>query len=273
MRLRPTHRVPLLLLGCLVTALVFPRACAGERVDVGLLLPATAALTASSGDDGAAGFRENQARLVYEIVRLEETLSARPLDRTGPLGDVEFAPTAANAPPLAIPARLRQRDASATRRSFLIDAGTGAGVHAGLPVIHGNSLVGIVVNATPRGARVLRVDDPSAATALPAVVLRDAAGVDEEQRAHGVARGTGGGAIAVGFLREGDAEVGDLVVTGAGHPSVPEGLVLGEVTSFDDDDRDGAWTAEVRPLRDLDTLASVLVLRPAPVPVGALVFL
>ena len=53
------------------------------------------------------------------------------------------------------------------------------------------------------------------------------------------------------------------MVTGPGYP-VPGELVLGEVVSFGDDDRDGNWEAIVRPLRALDDLDSVYVLRRGP---------
>jgi cell shape-determining protein MreC len=76
-----------------------------------------------------------------------------------------------------------------------------------------------------------------------------------------VSRGTGDGETVVSFLRQGEAKTGDLVVTGVGDALVPEGLVIGEVVRFGDDDRDGSYEAEVRPLRDLDTLKSVFVLR------------
>ena len=74
-----------------------------------------------------------------------------------------------------------------------------------------------------------------------------------------VARGEGDGKIVVGKLGEGEAEVGDLVVTGDGRFGIPAGLLIGEVESFDDADRDGEWEAVVRPLRDLDTIVAVYV--------------
>jgi cell shape-determining protein MreC len=47
---------------------------------------------------------------------------------------------------------------------------------------------------------------------------------------------------------------------------VPAGLVLGDVESFADADRRGDWEAVLRPLRDLDALETVFVLRRAPLP-------
>jgi cell shape-determining protein MreC len=83
----------------------------------------------------------------------------------------------------------------------------------------------------------------------------------ERRGPSGVARGTGDGDVRVWLLRQGDAKAGDVAVTGVGNPLIPEGLLLGEVVRFADDDRDGSFEAYVRPARDLDTLCAVFVLR------------
>lgn len=261
MRLRESYRVPLLLLGCFVTALIFPRACAETRVGVGALVPATAPLTAAETRDASAALREESARLAHEVARLEEELAARPGQADGPLANVRVVRAAGRAP-VAISARVLHRDASAGGRSFTIGAGRADGVYEGLPVIWGGSLVGIVATASEHAARVVRIDDPSAASTLPARLVSASSPVVAVQSV-GVARGTGDrdAAVSVSLLRQGDGKVGDLAVTGVGSTLVPEGLVLGEVVRFGDDDRDGAYEADVRPLRDLDTLNSVLVLR------------
>jgi hypothetical protein len=261
MRLRESYRVPLLLLGCFVTALIFPRACAETRVGVGALLPATAPLTAAETRDTEAALREESARLAHEVARLEEELAARPTAIDGSPANVRIVRPAGRTP-VEITARVLHRDASATGRSFTIGVGRADGVREGLPVIWGRSLVGIVVTATEHAARVVRIDDPSAASALPARLVSASSPV-AEARTSGIARGTGDrdAAVSVSLLRQGDGKPGDLAVTGVGNPLIPEGLVLGEVVRFGDDDRDGAYEADVRPLRDLDTLNSVLVLR------------
>src|SRR5687767_10772749 len=83
MRLRENYRVPLLLLACFVTALMFPRACAETRVGLGSLMPATAPLTADAARDANAELREDHARLLHEVARLEAELEARPLGEDG----------------------------------------------------------------------------------------------------------------------------------------------------------------------------------------------
>src|SRR6185295_16450981 len=119
MRLRDSYRVPLLLLSCFVAALVFPRACAETRVGFGALLPATAQLTAADTRDADAARRENEARLAAAVARLEEELDARP---AGVVADARSVRPAAPRR-VSIRARVRQRDPSASGRSFLIDVG------------------------------------------------------------------------------------------------------------------------------------------------------
>jgi len=256
MRFRDSYRVPILLLSCCVAALAFPRACAETRVGFGALLPATAELTGAESRDADAAHREKEARLAAEIARLTAELDARP---SGPIGDARIARSSARRL-IGVAARVRQRDASSAGRSFVVDVGQADGVKIGAPVTAGDSLVGRVVAASAHAARVVRIDDPTTASTVPATMLRSAPDATKPA-ASGVARGTGDGDVRVFLLRAGDAAVGDLAVTGVGDPLVPEGLLLGEVVRFADDDRDGSYEAFVRPTRDLDTLSSVYVLR------------
>jgi rod shape-determining protein MreC len=267
MRLRDSYRVPILLASCFVAALVFPRACAETRVGVGALLPATAPLTGDETHDPQAAHLEKEARLADEIARLTQELDARPAGVVADARPVRPARTRL----VSIAARVRQRDPSPTTgRSFLIDVGREDGVRPGLPVVCGDSLVGLVATASAHAARVVRIDDPTVASTVPATILRATPGATavgatsvgvSAGGASGVARGTGDGDVRVWLLRQGDAKPGDLAVTGVGNPLIPEGLLLGEVVRFSDDDRDGSFEAYVRPARDLDTLCAVFVVR------------
>jgi rod shape-determining protein MreC len=260
MRLRESYRIPLLLLACAVTALVFPRACTASRLGAGALLPGTAELTASESRDETVELREKNAHLAQELQRLADEIGARP-PQDGPLGGAPF--TRPRAHPLSlVGARVCHRDASTLRRSFTIDAGRADGVTEGMAVVCGDSLVGIVSCAIDHQARVVRIDDPGAAAAVRATFVA-AAPRAGDSRPLGVARGTGDrdAGVVVSFLRADDAARGDVAVTAPGNPRIPEGLVLGEVVSFGDEDRDGSYEAEVRTLRDLDTVISVNVVR------------
>ncbi len=250
-----------MLLGCLVTALVFPRACESARVRVAVLVPATAGVTGSGETAPVRVWEEAAAAGARELERLRAAYEARPTRVAPSLGALEFAPGAQRDPVRALTARVLHRDASAARASFVIDAGSAAGLHNGLAVVHGDSLVGIVQVVTDDYARVLRVDDTSPQVVLPVVVLaRPADGGVPTRRGAGVANGGGTGRIVVSHLAADEAAVGDLVVTGAGRFGIPDGLVVGEIVRVEDDDRDGEWRAEVRPLRDLDRLEAVVVL-------------
>jgi hypothetical protein len=280
MRLRANYRVPVLLLGCLVTALTFPRACSETRVGIGSLVPATAPLTAAETADPRTELSEKLARALHEIARLEDELEARPLGANfarpgddaiaapGSARGVRYVRPSADRARVAVSARVIHRDVSATRRSFLIDAGRADGVEPGLAVVWGGSLVGVVVTAVDHSARVVRIDDPSTASVVSAAIL-PASGAATTRRARGVSRGTGDGETSVSFLGPADAKPGDVAVTGAGDARIPEalgdvripeGLVLGEVVVFGDQDRDGSYEAQIKPFRDLDSIESVHVL-------------
>jgi rod shape-determining protein MreC len=269
MKLRQSHRIPALLLACLVVSLLFPEACSGVRVRVASWLPSTAAASSPS-DPELTTARERNAALAYELRRAHEALDARPNGSDPPLAGVEYARATSAERPVLVPARVLHVDSSTSRRSFLIDAGSADGLRRGLAVVHGNSLVGVVQTVASGATRVLRVDDLALESALPAVLVDPGAARDpavlSKRRGVGVARGTGDGLLRVTYLAPGEAKVGDLAVTGAGSEAVPEGLVLGRVIQFADEDRNGDWEALVEPLRDLDTLSAVYVVKRDPLP-------
>src|SRR6185503_3902131 len=138
MRLRENFRVPALLVTCFVMALAFPRACERARVGLGSIVPATAPLSAAEKKDDLATAREEIARLVHEALLAKESKEALPPPGSA-FGAVRAAPPAAARKLIAIAARVRHRDASDARRSFLVDSGSADGVVEGLPVVHGDS--------------------------------------------------------------------------------------------------------------------------------------
>ena len=252
-----------MLLGCLLTALLFPGAFATARVGVGRLLPGTAAVT---GEVQRAGWEDAVAALARQNLQIRQMLAARPPEGS-PVAPFDAGSAMLQRDPVrAVPARVLHRDVSLKRHTLLIDTGSERGIETGFAVVHGNSLIGRVQAVAEGASRVIRIDDPSSSTVLAATVLAIDAGDAEsglpasvEQRGSGVARGVGKKYIVVGKLEAGEAKIGDLVVTGAGSYGVPAGLLLGEVVEFDDADRDGEWEALVEPLRDLDTIVAVYV--------------
>lgn len=257
MRVTRTRRVPFLLLGLLAASVLFPRAFDAATLTVASWLPAR---TRVAPDPVRLPAEEVQS-LKARIARLERELAARPSGDAAIPG-LRYAERPSSAATVALTVQILNHDVSRDRRSFVIDAGRDQGVRPGMPVIQGDSLVGVVDTAVARAARVLRVDDRSTRCRFPATVLASDGAADAPTRGQGVVRGTGdsGAPLRVEFLAPGGARVGDLVTTGAGSGTVPEGLLLGQVAEVGDGDRDGAFEAEVVPLRDLDRMGTVLVL-------------
>lgn len=252
-----THRVPILLLALLTGTLLFPRACDSVRIGVGAWLPATA----PSGPGTTAALpSETEAKQLKRISLREQQEAARPSGES-PFAGARVQQRRAAPAAVVVPARVLHVEISEARRTFVIDVGRDEGVVPGLPVVQGDSLVGVVVTASGRASRVLRIDDRSVATTFPAEVLSPETVTGSPLRGQGVSRGTGDGLLRLSFLAADGARTGDLVVTSAGSRLVPEGLLLGEVVEVGDDDRDRSFEAVVRPLRDLDALGSVCVLR------------
>ncbi len=253
-----------MLLGCLLTALLFPSAFSSQRAGVGALLPSTARLTGSSGeDDPEAAWARAWAARTREVLRLREEIAARPTRLSPNWSGIEIGPAPTDDPIRAVPARVLHRDVSRDRRSFLIGVGSGDGVRPRQAVVHANSLVGVVKAVSAGASRVLRVDDPSPDTVMPAMIVAAAGGAALDDtvrvRGRGVIHGTGDRRLVVTRLAAGDAVVGDVVLTDQGKFGIPDGLVLGEVVAFGDEDRDGEWEAEVLPLSDLETIVAVYV--------------
>lgn len=258
MRLRRPGRTPLVLLAGTVLTLLFPRACDSARIAVASLLPATV----PQRDPAPVLPEEERLRLVARIEELERERAALPPSE----GAVRILrverPQRVEA---AVVAPVLHRDVSRTRRSFVIGAGSASGVARGHAVIHGESLVGVVDSVAAHSARVLRIDDRAAETAMPVSVLDPKASEGAANRGVGVARGSGDGRVHVGFLPPGSARPGDWIVSAPGGGLVGPGWLLGVVTSAGDDDRDGDFEALASPLHDLDEVATVVVLVAEPV--------
>lgn len=256
MSLRRVRRTPAVLLGMLVLTILFPRSCEQARVAVGAWLPGTAPVAPAAPNPLPA---EETAALRQRVAELEAQRATLPTS-DGPLAWVRSVERPARPAPGVVVARVLRRDLSASRRTFLVDSGKLAGVRPSQPVVHGNSFVGIVRTVSDGGARVLRIDDRSVDAAFPAAVLRGDRAEGAALRGQGVARGLGDGTLRITLLPSDGAQPGDFVVTGSGGNLVPEGLLVGVVVAFGDDDRDGAFEATVHPVRDLDSLKSVAIL-------------
>jgi len=150
------------------------------------------------------------------------------------------------------------------RRFIEIDAGVVDGVHRGMAVAEGWSLLGVVVGEQTGTSLVQLVTD--AQSRVPATLLTvDEEGQPGEPVSLGVCAGTGrNDRLELRFIEEREGltvHPGMAVVTAAGREAVPVGLVLGLVESAEVQAYSDHWAITVRPLRDADILGSVLVLQ------------
>jgi rod shape-determining protein MreC len=150
--------------------------------------------------------------------------------------------------------------ASTFTRAIVIAAGTDAGVRVEDPVMTGDGLVGLVTRVTDGTARVQLLTDQDAAVSA----------VDVRTGARGIvlhARGTRE-TLVLDFVRKQDEiRQGDEIVTAgwrAGGLSslYPQGIPIGEVTSFGLTDTDVFQQVQVEPYVDFGALDAVIVLRP-----------
>ncbi len=140
-------------------------------------------------------------------------------------------------------------------RTLTIDKGTRDGVKADMAVIAPAGVVGRVVMASGRAAKVqLLIDRNAAAGALV-----------ERSRAQGVVSGGGDDRLLMDYVSEvADVIVGDLVVTSGMEGIYPKGYVIGQVESVE---KSGTSykTITIKPTVDFTSLEEVLVvLTPTP---------
>lgn len=132
-------------------------------------------------------------------------------------------------------ARVIGRPATSWERSIFLDLGSADGVRAGMPVIASDGLLGQVIDASSRSARVLLIGDQSSGVAA----------LVQSTRVAGVVRGTVGGELRMEYVdRKKTPKVGDLVVTSGLGGIYPKGIPVGEVTEVSED-RSGLYP-EVR---------------------------
>jgi rod shape-determining protein MreC len=162
----------------------------------------------------------------------------------------------------AIQAGVLMRDPKWPHRlSLLLDRGSADGLKRGFPVVVGWSLAGFVVEAGARTSLVQLLDDPArrgsdALLSVGVKVLRPGGTRSFEGALSGERRGV----LKVKHLAAGSVARGDIVTTSAADPSVPAGLLVGVVSSVEEDRQLGLATAFVTPSADLASVRTVVVL-------------
>ena len=130
-------------------------------------------------------------------------------------------------------------------RTMLLDAGTRMGVAKGQTAVSGEGVVGRVVEAGKRSARVLLLTDLN--SRIPVLL--------ESSRYRAILAGDNSDQPRLIFIAAGDrVRPGDRIVTSGRGEMLPTGLPIGTVVSVADD------TARVQPFVDWHTLEYVRVL-------------
>ncbi len=131
-------------------------------------------------------------------------------------------------------------------RTLALNAGEADGVRKGSAVVTGDGLVGRVVEAGDRSARILLLTDLN--SRVPVVV--------ESSRYRAILEGDNSDTLKLSFvIPSDDIRIGDRIVTSGSGGLFPAGLPIGDVTAI----KDG--TALVTPLVRFDRLEYVRVLR------------
>ena len=149
-----------------------------------------------------------------------------------------------------LPAEVASRELSPWYRSRLIDRGRVHQVHAGMPALTEDGLVGLVTAASPHAARVMLLLDRQ--SAVDAMIQRS--------RARGIVRGLGSEELEFEFTAgSGEVEVGDTVITSGLGGVYPKALRIGEVVSVTADGSHLLQRAKVHPAVDFGRLEELFV--------------
>jgi rod shape-determining protein MreC len=254
MRLQRIHRYLLLLAALFVLAVLRREDLPGEEVlpdayRAAVAKPFLEPLTDAANGE-AVGTAELKSRLAVAEHRVRELTAqleqAHAVERF--FKDLKW-----EAPARAVPAWVFSVESDDYRRTFKIDRGSGSGIRTGMPVVTGQALLGIVIEATENTATVRRVDDPS---------FRIEVEIDGEgEVVRGVALGDGDHGVDVRFVPRVTAlRKGQKAFTSRYDPLVPPGLYVGDVANVTDLDEDGLHEIALLPAASLGRLSQVHVL-------------
>lgn len=153
-----------------------------------------------------------------------------------------------------VAARVVGKDPSAWSKTIIVDKGTANGVQRGAPVVVSEGIVGVVVDASVRFAKVLLLVDPN--SAVDALV--------QKTRARGIVKGGGAGYLIFDYvLRKHDIRVGDTVVSSGLDGVFPKGFRVGRVSEVVKLNAGIFQKVSVTPYVDYEILEEVFIL---PVP-------
>jgi rod shape-determining protein MreC len=186
------------------------------------------------------------ARLTEELINYREGyLEAIRLQKI--LGLQKGAPY----PMLA--ARVTGRSPSAIFKMIMINRGETDGVHAGLPVVSINGVVGRILETSWNVSRVLLIIDEN--SNLDALI--------QGSRAQGILQGAATAGCTLKYVNKtAEIKAGDIVITSGLGGVFPKGLPLGIVKSASKKEADMFQKISVAPFADLALIEEVLVIMP-----------
>jgi rod shape-determining protein MreC len=148
-------------------------------------------------------------------------------------------------------ARVVGRDPSPWAKTIVIDKGTRNSVRQGAPVVVPEGVVGVVVEASARYAKVLLLIDPN--SAVDAVV--------QSSRARGIVKGAGSGFCVFDYvLRKHQVRVGDNVISSGLDGVFPKGLRVGRISEVVRQNAGIFQNVSLTPYVDFEVLEEVFVI-------------
>jgi rod shape-determining protein MreC len=169
----------------------------------------------------------------------------------------QLAQLPADAQGRSIEARVLKYDASALRRTAVLNKGGKAGVTPNAPVLWNGALIGRVDSVGPWSCSVVLVGDRQCSLGVRCA----------RTRIEGVLKGAGGGEAQVDYVdAKADIRVGDVFVTSGMDGVFPPGLLVGECAEASGES--GAifkWIA-VKPAFDPALLEDAVILLPEAAP-------
>ena len=179
-----------------------------------------------------------------QLNRFSETEIAN--DRLRHLLDFEKA-----VPRPMIAAQVVGKDPSAWSKTITVDKGTRDSVRQGAPVVIPEGIVGVVVEASARYAKVLLLTDPN--SAVDALVQRT--------RARGIVKGGGGDFCVFDYvLRKHEIGVGDIVVSSGLDGVFPKGFRVGRISEIVRQNAGIFQKVSVTPYVDFEILEEVFII-------------
>jgi rod shape-determining protein MreC len=193
-------------------------------------------------EDNNRRLKEINSRLSGEIIKYRESyLESIRLQNILKLRE--------NIPFPTIAARVVGKNPSSIFNMILINRGEAEGLHAGLPVVSGQGVIGRILETSWNISRVLLIIDEN--SNIDALV--------QESRVQGVLQGASSGCILKYISKTSEVKAGDIVISSGLGGLFPKGLPLGIVKSASKKEADLFQRVNVTPFVDPAGVEEVLV--------------